>query len=324
MKSTIFALLLSATYAAAHGNLMQITIDGQVYNGNRPGSNPTPSVIRQLSENGPVKGANNPNLPCGMNAKNAELMADAMPGSTIVFNWRGGGDNNWPHAVGPMMTYLASCGSQSCASFDASQGKWFKISQIGRKADGTWAVADITKGGTTSVQLPSTLPPGNYLVRHELLALQQGNTRNGAEFYPSCAQIKVGGSQAGKISENELASFPGAYRDDDPGIYVPDIFNSQSNYVFPGPPLAAIVGGNGNTNPTSPTPTGGAPPSQTSNAVPSQTIAPVPPSSSSSAPPVPSQTGSGTCRLVARRADHEKLKRRISRIMRDLLNEEAY
>ncbi|PFH48348.1 lytic polysaccharide monooxygenase [Amanita thiersii Skay4041] len=243
MKSAIAILVFYATYAAAHANIVQITIDGKVYKGNLPNANPSPSIIRQVSENGPVKGTSNPNLACGMNSKNADLMADAMPGSTVSFTWGGGGGNKVPHAVGPSLTYLASCGSESCATFDASNAQWFKISQVGRNSDGTWVIAGVSDG-TISVKLPSTLSPGNYLARHEVIALQGAVSKGGAEFYTACAQIKVGGSGTGKAQQSELVTFPGAYNEDDPGIYVPDVFNSgQTSYVFPGPPVAAIAGG---------------------------------------------------------------------------------
>jgi hypothetical protein len=42
-----------------------------------------------------------------------------------------------------MMTYLASCGGKSCAEFDASQAKWFKIDEQGQDASGNWAQATL-------------------------------------------------------------------------------------------------------------------------------------------------------------------------------------
>jgi len=73
------------------------------------------------------------------------------------------------------------------------------------------------------------------------LATQKG----GAEFYPSCQQIKVGGDGTGTPSEDELLSFPGSYSDDDPGIYTPNVFNSNAEYVFPGGPIAKLVESSG-------------------------------------------------------------------------------
>lgn len=88
MKS-IFSLLLSAAYVAAHGYVHQVVIDGTTYPGNAPGATPSPSIIRQISTIDPVKGANNPNLNCGQNSQPASLVANAMPGSTMAFSWGG-------------------------------------------------------------------------------------------------------------------------------------------------------------------------------------------------------------------------------------------
>jgi hypothetical protein len=74
-----------------------------------------------------------------------------------------------------------------------------------------------------TVSLPRTLAAGNYLVRHEIIGLHIATTQGGAEFYPSCAQLSVGGNQKGAPSPNELVSFPGAYKDTDKGILVPDV-----------------------------------------------------------------------------------------------------
>ena len=88
MKS-IFALLLSATYVAAHGYVHQVAIDGTIYPGNAPGATPSPSIIRQISTIDPVKGASNSNLNCGQNAQPASLVGNAMPGSTMSIYWGG-------------------------------------------------------------------------------------------------------------------------------------------------------------------------------------------------------------------------------------------
>jgi len=69
-----------------------------------------------------------------------------------------------------------------------------------------------------------------------------------AEFYPSCQQINVGGSGTGVPSNDQLVSFPGAYSDNDPGIYTPNIFDSSVPYVFPGGPVATFVTSSGGGN----------------------------------------------------------------------------
>jgi hypothetical protein len=80
-------------------------------------------------------------------------------------------------------------------------------------------------GGVANVTLPSDIASGEYLIRHEIIALHLATEMGGAEFYPSCSQLKIGGNGTAVPSADELVSFPGAYSDDDPGIYVPDVKN---------------------------------------------------------------------------------------------------
>ncbi|KAK7443261.1 hypothetical protein VKT23_015857 [Stygiomarasmius scandens] len=237
--------LLLVTSVAAHGWVSQISIAGKVYTGNQPGGTTNPSVIRQISDIGPVQGQNNPDLFCGLGSKVASDVADANPGDTIGVKWVGGstGQGNWPHNVGPMFTYLASCGDTPCNEYTSTDAKWFKIEQIARTSDGTWAQAALTNPSTNvvNIQLPSDLAPGNYLFRHEVLSLQNAVAVGGAEFYPSCSQLKVGGSGTGRPEDDELVSLPGAYHDDDPGVHDPNVYDPSASYTFPGPPIAKFA-----------------------------------------------------------------------------------
>ena len=97
-------------------------------------------------------------------------------------------------------------------------------------------------GAQADVTIPSTLAPGNYIIRHEIISLQNAVAEGGAEFYPACTQLNVGGSQTGAPTADELVSFPGAYSDTDPGIFDPSVYDTSGVYVFPGPPIAAFVG----------------------------------------------------------------------------------
>jgi len=267
MKATIisfFIPLLTASYVSAHGFLRTVTINSQAYTGNIPAGANNPSVIQQVSTSFPNKGASNPALTCGPNSTAGALVANANPGDTLTFDWKGSDLSNWPHNTGPMLTYLANCGSTTCDKFDITNAKWFKIQQIGRKPNSSdWAQLDLMKGGVATATLPATLAPGNYLLRHEIIALHLAVTIGGAEFYPACAQIKVGGTQTGAPNQNELVSIPGAYSDNDPGIFDVNVFEPNAPYTFPGPPVANFVDGNSASG-TSPSATGTSPASPTS------------------------------------------------------------
>ena len=95
-------------------------------------------------------------------------------------------------------------------------------------------------GDAFTIKLPENLTPGDYLIRHEIIALHLAVTEGGAEFYPSCTQVRVGGSGSGQ--PNATVSFPGAYKDTDPGIFDPTVFNPGDDYVFPGPALSNLAG----------------------------------------------------------------------------------
>lgn len=157
-------------------------------------------------------------------------------------------------------------------------------------------------GGVASAQIPKTLAPGNYLIRHEIIALHLATSFGGAEFYPACAQLRIGGSQTGGPQASELVSLPGAYSDNDPGIFDPSVFDTNALYVFPGPAIASFVGT---------TSDGGGGSSSGSSATPTPT---------SSSPAKPSSTKK--CRIKKRAVLDETLvvrrPRHLSRIMRRL------
>ncbi|KAH6904125.1 glycoside hydrolase, partial [Coprinopsis sp. MPI-PUGE-AT-0042] len=227
---------------AAHGFVNDITIGGRRYSGPQvrqgfraPGS----SAVRQVEDVSPVK-VNSPAMVCGTNAAPASEIADATPGDEVLFNWGAA----WPHRVGPILTYMASCGDTPCNQFDASQAQWFKIGEQSFKP-GTreWFQADLASGRPASARIPSNLAPGNYLIRNEVIALHIAATLGGAEIFPSCTQLRVGGSGNARPSEGELVRFPGAYTQEDPGLWVKDIYEPNFNYVFPGPRVASLVAG---------------------------------------------------------------------------------
>ncbi|KZV75253.1 lytic polysaccharide monooxygenase [Peniophora sp. CONT] len=242
MLFALASLALLAPSVIAHGWLSTISIDGTTYTGPSPDDAPTKdTVIRQVSDVGPVKGATNPDMVCGLSASLANKQATAMPGSKIDFMWISRGPQNWIHKVGPVMTYLAECtGTPDCSTFDASKAQWMKIDQLGLSdaASGTWWHQNFFDGKPLSVTLPSDLKAGNYLFRNEIIALHTATSEGGAEFYPACAQLSVGGTQTG--TPNATVTIPGVYSDTDAGILTPDIFNTPVQYIFPGGAVSSM------------------------------------------------------------------------------------
>ncbi|KAG8798929.1 hypothetical protein FRC18_008504, partial [Serendipita sp. 400] len=110
-----------------------------------------------------------------------------------------------------------------------------------------WAEQLIEQGGQSghgkwSITIPSTLPNGEYILRHEILGLHVAGELNGAQFYPNCVQIKITGG--GSVALPSGVAFPGAYQPNDPGILIQLWTVSATNpaYTIPGGP---ILYGNG-------------------------------------------------------------------------------
>lgn len=325
MKS--FALLSAvaltlAPLVSAHGYVDFLTVDGKKFTGPRPGKGAKGSVIRQVTSINPTYGANSAAVNCGPGAQPASLTATANPGSELTFHWVASPGQKWPHNTGGEFTYMASCGNQDCSKFDSTKAKWFKIDQDGLQ-NGKWAQArDAFVGKASPAKIPSTLAPGNYLVMHQLISLHIANKPKGAEFYASCAQIKVTGNQTGAPSANELVSIPGAFKDSDPGILV-NAFNANLKYVFPGPPVtklaaksAAPTNNSGSDAPEDP---------EEPATTPEDPEEPETPST----PSKPSNNNGGSCKNSKNSKRSSKAKRsnykprRVSRVMRDIATDLA-
>jgi hypothetical protein len=160
------------------------------------------------------------------------------------------------------LSYMTKCNGD-CKTYTPSNSTgWFKTSALGLKPGSSeatnWYQADMNNGSPLTVTIPSDLEAGNYLLRHEIIALQNGQTKDRAEFYPNCIQMTIsGGSNGTNTTPSPTTTFPGAYKDTDPGILV-NVYNPGLNYVMPGPAIANIAQGsssNPSTNATSTPPT---------------------------------------------------------------------
>ncbi|KAF2648460.1 lytic polysaccharide monooxygenase [Lophiostoma macrostomum CBS 122681] len=134
---------------------------------------------------------------------------------------------------GPLQFYMAKVPSgQTLDTWDGKGQVWFKIyAEQATTTGGQLSWASLNKG-SVSVTIPKNTPSGDYLLRVEHIALHQASALNGAQFYISCAQIRVSGGGSGTPSP--LVSFPGAYKATDPGIKV-NIYSGSATYTPPGP-----------------------------------------------------------------------------------------
>ena len=154
-------------------------------------------------------------------------------GDKINLQW-----TTWPDSHhGPVIDYLADCGD-SCEGVDKTTLEFFKIDGVGIVDDsevpGTWGDDQLISNSMSwMVQIPSSIAPGNYVLRHELIALHGAGEEGGAQNYPQCFNLKITGSGSDKPSGVLGTSL---YKPTDPGILV-NIYTSLSTYVVPGPTL---------------------------------------------------------------------------------------
>lgn len=220
---------------------------------------------------------------CHKNAKPASATAKVAAGGKVDFQW-----TEWPEShIGPVITYMANCNGD-CADVDPSALKFFKIDEAGYDVSTkSWAAVDmIANNNTWSTTVPSNIAAGNYVFRHEIIALHAANNENGAQNYPQCVNIEVTGSGT-ENPEGVLATE--LYSPKDAGILFNPYTNIQS-YEIPGP---ALVGGGSPSNPPPSKPVSSSTPTPTASAVATSSAAPAKPSataSPSSAPaPAPTQ-----------------------------------
>ncbi|KAJ2807824.1 hypothetical protein H4R20_001119 [Coemansia guatemalensis] len=183
--------------------------------------------------NGPVTDVNSPDLVCrtsDMNPKNTDtrdvsagatvgliFKADDLPGS-MVFD---------PRHVGPCLVYMAPMSSNGKGDV------WFKIFEQGYNLDtGKWCSDHvIAADGQLDVTIPADIADGEYLLRGEIITLQNALDIGGAQFYANCVQIRVSGGGSATPSGVRI---PGVYKKDHPGIHF-DVYETITGYTIPGP-----------------------------------------------------------------------------------------
>lgn len=90
--------------------------------------------------------------------------------------------------------------------------------------------------------MPPNLAPGEYVLRHEIIALHVAFTStgpyslDGAEFYPQCVSLQVDGTGTKAITGGVDART--LYKGNEPGLTL-NIHTSpdHAGYVIPGPPV---------------------------------------------------------------------------------------
>ena len=148
------------------------------------------------------------------------------------------GQRGRTHTTDPSwIDYLADCG-ESCETVDKTKLKFFKIDGVGlvdgSEVPGTWGDDQLIKNNNSwMVEIPKSIAPGNYGLRHELMALHGAQTEGSAQDYPQCFNLKVTGGGSDKPKGTLGTEL---YKPKGDGIVV-NIYSSLSSYQVPGPTM---------------------------------------------------------------------------------------
>lgn len=244
LKTSIALVAPLLTSVLAHGTVPMFRTDGvdqggflldyyyEIINGGTP-----PDVAGWYAEN-LDNGFVSPNnygtadINCHINAKPGAIAASIPAGGVIDFLW-----SAWPDShVGPVFTYAAKCAGDDCTTVDKTTLSWVKIDEAAIDFDTqTWAATDLLNNNNTwSTTVPASLAPGQYVFRHEIIAMHGAGSANGAQNYPQCFNIEVTGSGTQELP----AGTPGTelYTADHPGILF-NPYQDLTSYDIPGPAL---------------------------------------------------------------------------------------
>lgn len=212
MKLSVVASLAFGASVEAHAIMQRIRVNGQdqgLLNG-----------LRAPNNNNPVQDVGSSSIACGAGGSTSGTIISAPAGAQIGAQYQhliggpqGSNDPDNPIAAshkGPITVYLAKV--DNAASASATGANWFKIwEDTFNTGSKRWGMDNmISNGGWVNFNLPSCIPAGDYLMRVEALALHSAYSQGGAQFYTSCAQMRVTGG--GSKNPSSTVRFPGAYQ----------------------------------------------------------------------------------------------------------------
>ncbi|KAK4228615.1 putative glycoside hydrolase [Podospora fimiseda] len=225
-------LLLAVATVEAHYKFPRLIINGT------PESSDWHAVrqtkVTNSRDNGGVSDVNSLDIRCFSGATPGKATATITAGDTLGFVASSGIMH-----FGPAQLYMARVpDNKDINTWDGAGAVWFKAGSIsavdngGKALTGTASTWPAYQKNQVNFKLPPALPSGNYLARIESIALHLAQQPGGAQFYLSCAQLKVIGG--GNGTPGPLVSFPGAYKSNDAGLIWPNS-PARTSYTAPGP-----------------------------------------------------------------------------------------
>ncbi|KAF6831638.1 endo-beta-1,4-glucanase D 9 [Colletotrichum plurivorum] len=236
-KLSALALLAAA---ALPGALAHYNFERLIVNGNDTG--PYEYVRRTTNSNGPIEDVTSLSMVCNQGGLDADIMAATKIHSVAPGDEVGFGMNEYIGHPGPTAVYMSKAPEGVSAAEYKGDGDWFKVYDL------TWRYIDKDYGPqwanyvskedqgirNFTFTLPDQLPPGDYLLRGEHVALHAAGDFGKAQFYMGCAQLRVTGSGTG--TPEPLVKIPGVYTGKEPGILIGIYYPPPQNYTVAGPP----------------------------------------------------------------------------------------
>ena len=240
MKLVVLIGLLHACFSHAHFAFGRVGVNGNDVGGEYEYIRPHSMALVGVSTS-PTIGFTSEYLRCNKYTKPSKTLAVAA-GDKISFILAQPSRQRiiFDHP-GPGLIYMSKAPASGVDSYDGS-GDWFKVMESGICArNGTAPNPKVDWCHYLSDRLeftiPKTIPPGEYLVRAELLAIHFALHWGEVQVYGECAQLNITGPGGG--IPGPLVKIPGIYNLSDPGF----AYDLEKNppialpYIMPGPKL---------------------------------------------------------------------------------------
>ncbi|KAK0391570.1 hypothetical protein NLU13_1070 [Sarocladium strictum] len=244
----VIILLGLAAQAIAHGYVATYTVNGVDFEGfRRLDAPPIPNSVGwsfSTPDEGSVLDISSPDMVCRHDGMAGPASAPISAGQVVDFHWTSAdlehNPDGWSQGHrGPVITYLAPCNGP-CDQVDKTTLRWVKIAEAGlisglANREGVWAT-DLLRQGNNSAMIPTSIAPGNYVIRNEIIATHRSNLLE-PEFYMACANIEVTSGGNDDLSGKGVVATE-LYSREDKQLFGFSIYESTDpTWPIPGPPL---------------------------------------------------------------------------------------
>ncbi|TFK24678.1 hypothetical protein FA15DRAFT_574999, partial [Coprinopsis marcescibilis] len=219
--------------ALAHMGIYGVWLNGEFQGDGRNVRTPASKM------NSPVRNPDWTYIACNtLGHRKQAAWLEVQAGDTFApeWFWSERGDFYTGNHKGPLLVYIAP----AVSSGPNTPNIWTKLYHYAyNTTDGYWSDdyfqknAEATKGHHF-ITIPD-IPAGDYLVRSEIITLQEAMYDNGAQHYPSCVQIRV--KTKGSAVLPGGVSFPGTYVPLQRGLKWGLGGDDPSEYPIPGGPV---------------------------------------------------------------------------------------